>query len=92
LSLELWRDLASVWLAVLCFVAMTVPLVVAVLAVKGMHYAVDRTPKALRVAQTYSRLGRGHVENAAGQVNERVIRVQTGSSRFQTRLRRLFGR
>ncbi|HXF61170.1 MAG TPA: hypothetical protein VNK95_06115 [Caldilineaceae bacterium] len=85
-SLEVWRDIAVVWLALLCFIGLLLPLAVALVAVKGMHFAVDRTPRLLRQAQGYSRAARNRVDTAAQQTANRVIHASTALTRLQSRL------
>jgi len=83
--LELWRDIAVVWLAFLCFIGMVIPLVIAFFAVKGMHVAVDRLPRWLGQAQQASRKMRTETVKIADRVAEPVIvmdRKATGWSRF----------
>jgi hypothetical protein len=91
-SLALWRDIALVWLAFLCFIGLVVPLAVALFAVKGMHAAVDRTPRLLRQAQGYSRALRIHVDAASDRVSEPVIQFQSRSTQVSTFLDRLLRR
>jgi hypothetical protein len=91
-GLSLWRDIAIVWLALLCFIGMVLPLVVAVFAVKGMHIAVERTPRLLRQAQVYTRALRTHVDAASYRVADPVIQAQRQSTKISTLLDRLWRR
>ena len=69
MELALWRDIALVWLAFLCFIGLIIPVAVSIFAVKGMHAAVDRTPRLLRQVQGYSRALRDQTESASGRVD-----------------------
>jgi hypothetical protein len=91
-ALALWRDIALVWLALLCFIGLIIPLAISLLAVKGMHAAVDRTPGLLRQVQGYSRGLRGQVESAGVRVAAPVIRTHKEASRMSTIAERLFKR
>ncbi len=92
MGLSLWRDIAIVWLALLCFIGMVLPLVVAVFAVKGMHVAVDRTPRLLRQAQGYTRAMRTQVDAASYRIADPVIQAQRHSAKLSTLLDRLLRR
>jgi hypothetical protein len=91
-SLALWRDIALVWLALLCFIGLIVPLAVAVFAVKGMHAAVDHTPRLLHKAQGYSRALRTHTDATSQRVSEPVIQFRSRSTQVSTFLDRLLRR
>jgi hypothetical protein len=88
-DLAFWRDVSVVWLSFLCFIGLLIPLAAVLFAVKGMHVAVDRTPRYLRQAQRYSRLMRDSTDRGSRQVTEQVIRSQTAATRFQTRFHRI---
>ena len=89
MELGLWRDIALVWLALLCFIGLVIPLGVALFAVKGMHVLVDRTPRFMRQLQSYSRTARTHVNTASYRVTEPVIQTHKQGSRFATMLNRI---
>jgi hypothetical protein len=91
-SLEQWRDVALVWLSFLCFIGLLIPLAISFFAVKGMHAAVDRTPRLLRQAQGYSRLMRNKVDDASHRIGEPMIQVKRQSKRYSTVLDRLLRR
>lgn len=91
MSLEFWRDLAIVWLALLCFIGMLIPLAAMVFAVKGVHVAVAKTPGLLQQAQGKTRLARNKVDDASRIVADQVIRARSRVTGIQTRLSRLAG-
>lgn len=92
MSLEFWRNLAVVWLALLCFVGLLLPLAAALFAVKGMHIAVDKTPGLLRQVQNGARQGRLKVDSASRAAAEQVIQARSKLARIETRLARLAGK
>lgn len=92
MSLEQWTDLAVIWLSFLCFIGLLIPLAIGFFAVKGMHTAVDRTPRLLRQAQGYSRLMRNKVEDASHRVSEPVIQAHRHSRRYSIVVSRLLRR
>lgn len=92
MGLALWRDIAVVWLALLCFIGMVLLLVVAIFAAKGMHVAIARTPRLLRQAQGYTRALRTQVDAASYRVADPVIQVQRQSTKFSTLIDRLLRR
>ncbi len=89
MELALWRDIAVVWLALLCFIGLIIPLAVALFAVKGMHTVVDRTPGLLRQAQGYSRVLRTQTDAASLRVAEPLIRVRKQTTRASTLIERV---
>lgn len=92
MELALWRDIALVWLALLCFIGLLIPLAVSFFAVKGMHAAVDRTPHLLRQLQGHSRALRTQTEEASKHVAAPVTQVHRQTTRITTLLNRLLRR
>lgn len=92
MELALWRDIALVWLALLCFIGLIIPLAVSIFVVKGMHAAVDRTPGLLRQVQGHTRALRTQVDAASYRVAEPVIQVKKRSSRWATTVNRVLRR
>jgi hypothetical protein len=91
-ELALWRDIALVWLAFLCFIGLVIPLAVALFAVKGMHVVIDRTPGLLRQVQGYSRVVRTQTAAASRRTAAPLIQVHKQSTRYATLLDRLLRR
>ncbi len=89
MELALWRDIAIVWLSLLCFIGLIVPVALSILAVKGMHVVVDRTPRFLRQVQGHTRSVRTQVDAASDRIAEPMIRAHKHSSRISTLLDRL---
>jgi hypothetical protein len=91
-ELALWRDIALVWLALLCFIGLIIPLAVMLFAVKGMHVAVDRTPRLLRQLQGNTRAIRTQVDAAGQRAAEPVIQARKQQTRLATVMDRIFSR
>jgi len=91
-GLDFWSSVATVWLAFLCFIGLIVVVVASVFAVKGMHVAVDRTPRLMRQAQGYSRTMRTQVDSASKRLVEPVIQAHSRTHNASTVLGRLFRR
>ena len=92
MELALWRDIAMVWLAFLCFLGLIIPLAVSIFVVKGMHAAVDRTPRLLRQVQGYSRAARTQVDTASQRVAAPVVKAHAQASRLSAMTDRLLRR
>lgn len=91
MGIDFWRNLAIVWLALLCFIGMLVPLAVALFAVKGMHIAVAKTPGLLRKGQAVTRQARHKVDDASRIATDQVIHARGKLAYLTTRLTRLTG-
>lgn len=92
MELGFWRDVAIVWLALLCFIGMVIPLVAGIFAVKGMHFLVERTPRLMIKAQGYSQIMRRQTDSASRKVAAPVIAAQRQAARWGTIGARLVGR
>jgi hypothetical protein len=87
-SLAVWRDVAIVWLALLCFIGMAVPLAEAVFAVKGTGLVLDRTPELLGKVHSLSRRMRAEADSGSRQVVTRVTSIQRRTDHFADVVRR----
>lgn len=92
MDLALWRDIAVVWLAILCFIGLVIPLAAMLFVVKGMHAAVNRTPALLRQVQGYSRAVRTQSEAASQRIAAPVVQAHREGTRLTTFLNRLLQR
>jgi hypothetical protein len=91
-SLAFWRDLAIVWLALLCLIGMAVPLVVAFFAVKGMGILLGRAPALLgkvhQVTQhvrTQTDIGSRQVVTRIEDAEQRISTITNAAQRLTTR-------
>lgn len=89
MDLEFWRDVAVVWLALLCFIGMVLPLGLAFFAVKGMHAAVARVPGWLHQAQDVSHSVRGQTERVADRIAAPIIATDRQATRWSYMIQRL---
>jgi len=80
-SLTLWRDISVVWLFLLCFIGMLIPLALSFFAVWGMHKALQQARTVLTTAQSVS----STVREKAGTASEQVVRPVIGAQRLATR-------
>lgn len=92
MSLALWRDMAVVWLALLCFIGMVVPLAIAFFAVKGLGIVLDRTPALFGKARSVSRRVRAESDAGSRQVVTRIEAVQRRVQAVTGAVRRPLGR
>jgi hypothetical protein len=76
-GLDFWANISVVWLSLLCFVGMLIPLVAAFFAIRGMHIAIGKSRTAMGTAQKYSSVIRNRTESVSQRIAEPV--VQTGS-------------
>ena len=76
MSLAFWRDIAVVWLALLCLIGMAVPLAAAVFAVKGMGIALDHTPGLFGKAQAITGRVRAVTETGSRETVTRILHAQ----------------
>lgn len=83
MSLELWRDLAVIWLSLLCFIGSMIPLAIFYFAVRGMHAVNSRTRPLLYKAQSYSRMAREQTDAASERIARPVARAGGQVARWQ---------
>lgn len=91
MTLEFWRDISAIWLALFCIIGMSIPLVLAALAVKGLHQLVARTPGWLGTARRASATVRRVGESGSRRVIAPIISVHRTTARVTTVLQRLGG-
>ena len=92
MSLAFWRDIAVVWLALLCFIGMAIPLAAALFAVKGMGIVVDRTPELLGKVQEVTGKVRDTTDKGSRQAVNGVLHAQYRVERVTNALRLLGSR
>lgn len=76
LSLALWRDISVIWLALLCFIGLAVPLGAAYFAVRAMDAALNKTASGLGKVQGYSRMARTGSADWSARIAAPVIRTK----------------
>jgi hypothetical protein len=92
MGLEFWRDLAVVWLSVLCLTTLIIPIVVLYFAVRGMGYVNDATPHLLHKAQGYTQMAKTQANQMSEKVAQPIVQAQTKASRAGVTIRSLFSR
>lgn len=92
MDLAFWRDISLIWLSLICFVALVIPLGIAYFAVKGINALSARVPPLLHQAQELSHTVRTRTESASLQVATPVIRTRRQATRLTTALRALWPR
>jgi hypothetical protein len=88
-SLEFWANVSTVWLALLCFVGMLIPLAAAFFAVRGMHVALLKSREGIGVAQRYSGMIRDRTDSFSRKIAKPVIRAECEVTKAGTVLRNL---
>jgi hypothetical protein len=90
MSLSFWRDVSIVWLSLLCFIGLVIPLVALFFAVKGLDSVHRKSLSFLRQSQGYSRAMRRYGETISEQAALPVIRSHSGFVRIRTAWQRLW--
>lgn len=90
MGLEFWRNLAVVWLSLLCLVTLIIPVVVLYFAVRGMGYLNAATPKLLQKGQGYTQMAKVQSDQISEKVARPIVQAQTKASRIEATIRSLF--
>ncbi|MCY4093258.1 MAG: hypothetical protein OXF62_20765 [Caldilineaceae bacterium] len=92
MTLEFWRNLSVVWIAIHLVLLCLVPLAVAFLAVRTMNWILGRTSDGLQRLQDASGQARARTEEAAAQVTSAVIEGQSKVERVRATFMQLLRR
>ena len=92
MTLEFWRNLSVVWIAIHLFLLCLVPLGIAYLAVRSMNWTLGRTSEGLQRLQDASGQARARTEETAAQVTSAVIQGQSKAKKDRATLRQLLRR
>ena len=92
MNLSSWANVALVWLALLCFVSLLIPLVAAYFAVRGMNAVHNKTRALFNTTQSYSRRLRTHSDVLSEQVRAPIVRVRRQEAALEQTLRALLPR
>ncbi|MEZ4656651.1 MAG: hypothetical protein R2911_03695 [Caldilineaceae bacterium] len=90
MGLEFWRDLAVVWLSLLCLVTLIVPVVALYFAVRGMGYVNEAVPKLLHKAQGYTQMAKTQTNQMSDKVAQPIVQARAKASRIEATIRSLF--
>ena len=92
MTLEFWRNLSVVWIAIHLFLLCLVPLGIAYLAVRSMNWTLGRTSEGLQRLQDASGQARARTEETAAQVTSAVIQGQSKAEKVRATFRQLLRR
>ena len=84
MTLEFWRNLSVVWIAIHLVLLCLVPLAIAFLAVRSMNWILGRTSEGLKSLQDASGQARARTEETAAQVTSAVIEGQSKVERVRS--------
>lgn len=76
MSLDLSRDIAIIWLALLCFIALLPPIVILYLMVRGMGEFSRKMPRLLNRVREQNHALRTSVDRLNGRVSKPLERLQ----------------
>ena len=76
-GLEFWANISAVWLSLLCFIGLLIPLAAVYFAIRGMHAALGKSRSLFDIAQGYSSKMRSGTEAFSQKITTPV--VKTGS-------------
>lgn len=91
MGLEFWANVSAVWLSLLCFIGLLIPLVAAYFAIRGMHFVLEKSRSAMATAQDYSRLVRHRTDTLSRRVATPVIKAERKAAEIDTVIRRVVG-
>lgn len=91
MTLSFWRDASIVWLSLLCFIGLLIPLAALFFAVRGLDAAHRKSLSFLRQSQGYSRAMSRQSAAVSERVAVPVIRTHSQFVRIRTTVRRLWG-
>lgn len=89
MGLDFWRDVSVVWLSLLCFVGLLIPLVATYYAIRGMHAALGKSRSAFGAAQSYSSAVRRRTEFYSRKIAGPVVEAEREAAKAQTVIRTL---
>ena len=92
MTLEFWRNLSVVWIAIHLLLLCLVPLGIAFLAVRSMNWILGRTSDGLHRLQNASGRARVKTDETAVQVTSAVIRGQSKAEKVRATFRQLLRR
>lgn len=86
MDISLGRDIALIWLSLLCFIALIIPLALFFVLVRYMNSAHKFTLNTLHKVHDQATVMRNKTEQVAERAVQPVIRVQKGVSRTKSTL------
>jgi len=92
MSLEFWRNVSVVWIAIHAFVLFLVPTAVAYFLVRGINWVLAKTKIGFVKAQSVSRQVNERTEAVSARVAAPVIAAHSKVARVQQTGKSLFAR
>ena len=83
MSLDFWRNLSVVWIAIHAFVLFLIPTAIAYFTVRGIHWVLAKTKLGFTKAQGFSRQVNQKTEALSERVAAPVIAARSKVSRAQ---------
>jgi len=83
MSLEFWRNVSVVWIAIHAFVLFLIPTAIAYFMVRGINWVLAKTKLGFSKAQGFSRQVNEKTEALSEQVAAPVIAAHSQASRVQ---------
>jgi hypothetical protein len=90
MDLAFWRDLSLIWLSLLCFVGLIIPLGIFYFAVKGLGIALDKVAPVLHKGQNLSRQLRLKTDTISQKVVTPVLRTGRETTKAKVTFRTLW--
>lgn len=90
MNLSFWADVSLIWLSLLCFVGLLVPLVATYFIVRGMQVVLNKTQILLLKTQGYSHQVRDRSFTLGERVREPIVRARTREAKLMRTLRTLW--
>lgn len=90
MSLDFWRNVSVVWIAIHAFILFLVPTVIAYFLVRGINWVLAKTKLGISKAQGFSRQVNERTETISARVVAPVIAVHSKAARVQQTGKSLF--
>lgn len=90
MSLEFWRNVSVVWIALHAFVLFLIPTLIAYFAVRGINWVLAKTKLGFTAAQGFSRQVNEKTESLSERVAAPLISAHGKASRVQRVGKRFF--
>ncbi len=83
MSIEFWRNVSVVWIAIHAFILFLIPTVIAYFLVKGINWLLAKTALGFAKAQGFSRQVNQKTEDLSNRVAAPLIAVHSKANRAQ---------
>ena len=89
MGLDFWANISVVWLSLLCFMGMLIPLVATYYAIRGMHAALGKSRTVFSTVQPYSSKIRSQTESVSQKITTPVIKTGSEAAKAEKIIRTL---